>query len=138
HTTHAGQRLYPSVELCYKPDIKLEIIPVPEGLLPLNRTSNAGAHFPAPVYEQQDAVFARAFEVLRNGMAEQAFPAASVAVTYHGKLIALKALGRFTYESDSPEGTIASIFDLASRTELAATTAMGMLLEERSVLHLET
>jgi len=110
---------------------------VPEGFLPLNSTSNAAAHFPAPVYEQQDAVFARAFEVLRNGMAEQAFPAASVAVTYHGKLIALKAVGRFTYESDSPEVTIASIFDLASLTKVAATTAMAMILYERGLLDLE-
>src|SRR5205807_5865275 len=118
--------------------IKLEIIPVPEGLLPLNSTSNAAAHFPAPVYEQQDAVLARAFEVLRNGIAEHAFPAASAAVTYHGKLIALKALGRFTYESVSPEVTIASIFDLASLTKVAATTAMAMILYERGLLDLET
>ena len=51
--------------------------------------------------------------------------------------MAHKAFGRFTYESTSPEATIASIFDLASLTKVVATTAMAMILYQQGVLDLE-
>ena len=101
-----------------------------------NATAGSG-HFPAPAYQQQDAVLRRAFDVLRQAIADQAFPAASVAIAWRGKLIALKALGRFTYEPDSPEVTTASIFDLASLSKVVATTTMAMILYERGLLDLE-
>lgn len=88
-------------------------------------------------YGQQDEVFSRAFDVLQRAIAARAFPAASVAVTQAGKLVALKALGRFTYDADSPEATTASIFDLASVTKVVATTAMAMVLYQRGLLDLE-
>jgi serine-type D-Ala-D-Ala carboxypeptidase len=103
-------------------------------------SSNAAAgtgHFPAPAYQQQDAVFRRAFDGLRQSIADQAFPAASVAIARQGKLIALKALGRFTYEPDAPKVTTASIFDLASLSKVVATTSMAMILYERGLLDLE-
>jgi serine-type D-Ala-D-Ala carboxypeptidase len=103
-------------------------------------SSNAAAgtgHFPAPAYQRQDAVFRRAFDVLHQAIADQAFPAASVAIARQGKLIALKALGRFTYEPDAPEVTTASIFDLASLSKVVATTTMAMILYERGLLDLE-
>jgi len=53
-------------------------------------------------FEHQDEVFAPAFSILQEAITHQAFPAASVAVTYRGKLIALKALGHFTYEAGAP------------------------------------
>ncbi len=76
--------------------------------------------------------------MLQRAIADRAFPAASVAVTSHGKLVALKAFGRFTYETDSPEVTTASIFDLASVSKVVATTSMAMILYERGLLDLET
>ncbi len=93
--------------------------------------------FPAPAYERQDAVFSKAFESLRDAIAQRAFPAASIAVTCQGKLVALKAFGRFTYEPDSPQVTSASIFDLASVSKAVATTSMAMILYERGLLDLE-
>jgi len=104
----------------------------------LNTGAKTVAHFPAPAYEQQDAVFDPAFDLLRKAIAEHTFPAASVAVTRRDKLIALKAFGRFTYEADSPEVTTASIFDLASVSKVVATTSMAMILYERGLLDLET
>jgi len=95
------------------------------------------AHFPAPACEQQDTVFARAFELMNRAVAERAFPAASIAITHKGNLVGLKAFGRFIYEPDSPEVTPASIFDLASLTKVVATTAMAMILYERGVLDLD-
>ena len=99
--------------------------------------TNTPACFPAPSYHQQDAVFAPAFELVHRAIANHAFPAASVAITHHGNLVGLKALGRFTYEPDSPEATTATIFDLASVTKVVATTSMAMILYERGLLDLD-
>jgi len=101
-------------------------------------TAAASALFPAPAYDRQDAVFAAAFDLLRNAIRARAFPAASAAVTHHGKLVCLKALGHFLYETDTPETTTTSIFDLASLTKVVATTSMAMILYERGLLDLDT
>jgi CubicO group peptidase (beta-lactamase class C family) len=58
-------------------------------------------------------------------------------VTHAGKLVALKATGRFTYDDSSPEITVGSIFDLASVTKVVATTAMAMTLYQRGLLDLD-
>jgi serine-type D-Ala-D-Ala carboxypeptidase len=127
-TGHGGRHLYPSRELCYKPNIE------PTKPLPATKTP---ACFPAPAHQQQDAVFAPAFELIRQAIADRAFPAASVAVTHHGNLVGLKAFGRFTYEPDSPETTTATVFDLASVSKVVATTSMAMILYERGLLDLD-
>jgi CubicO group peptidase (beta-lactamase class C family) len=93
---------------------------------------------PAPAYEQQDIVFARAFKILRQATVDHSFPAASIAITLQGKLIALQAFGTFTYEADSPKVIPATIFDLASVSKVVATTSMAMILYERGLLDLET
>jgi serine-type D-Ala-D-Ala carboxypeptidase len=123
-----GRHLYPSPELCYKPNIE------PTKPLP---TTRASACFPAPAHQQQDAVFAPAFELIRQAIADRAFPAASVAVTHHGNLVGLKAFGRFTYEPDSPPASTATVFDVASVSTVIATTTMAMILYERGLLDLD-
>jgi len=60
-----------------------------------------------------------------------------VAVTHNGKLLALRALGRFTYDPTSPQPTSDTLFDIASLTKILATTAMAMILYERGLLDLE-
>jgi len=97
----------------------------------------SAAPFPAPAYEQQDAIFSRAFDVIRKAAAQAAFPAASIAVTCRQRLVALKAFGQFTYEPDSPPVTIDSIFDLASISKVVGTTSMAMILYQRGLLDLE-
>jgi CubicO group peptidase (beta-lactamase class C family) len=108
-----------------------------EGSSSLNTAAKTSAHFPVPAYEPQDVVFLPAFELLRQAIAQRAFPAASVAVTRQGKLVALKAVGRFTYDLESPEVTSASIFDLASVSKVVATTTVAMILYQRGLLDLE-
>jgi serine-type D-Ala-D-Ala carboxypeptidase len=95
------------------------------------------ACFPVPAHQQQDAVFAPAFELLRQAITDRVFPAASVAITHHGNLVGLKAFGHFTYEPNSPEATTATVFDLASVTKVVATTSMAMILYERGLLDLD-
>ena len=87
--------------------------------------------------EDQDGVFASAFSVLQKAIAERAFPAASVAITVEGRLVALKGFGRFTYESSSPSVSAATLFDLASLTKVVATTTAAMLLYQRGLLDLD-
>ncbi len=95
---------------------------------------------PAPVaaFDNQDQHFAAAFRVLDEAIAARAFPAASVAVTDHGKLVALRAFGHFTYDAHSPQPATSTLFDIASVTKVLATTTMAMILYERGLLDLDT
>jgi CubicO group peptidase (beta-lactamase class C family) len=108
-------------------------------------------------FERQDGQFAGAFAVLRDAIAQHAFPAASIAVTHRGPLVVLKAFGHFTYggqaTSDEPKAgapllasfassgnfelTPTMLFDLASLTKVVATTTMAMILYERGLLDLD-
>jgi CubicO group peptidase (beta-lactamase class C family) len=80
----------------------------------------------APAFEHQDEVFAAAFSILQGAITHPAFPAASVAVTHRGQLIALKALGHFTYESD----TAGRVLDLASTTPNHGTPSFASFAKE--------
>jgi CubicO group peptidase (beta-lactamase class C family) len=102
-------------------------------------------------YEHQDLVFGSAFAILREAIAERAFPGASIAVTHRGHLVALKALGHFTHDAVAPsfsrslrgdgdfdfEVAPSTLFDLASLTKVVATTPMAMLLYQRGLLDLD-
>jgi CubicO group peptidase (beta-lactamase class C family) len=85
----------------------------------------------------QDEQFAPAFAVLHDAIRQFAFPGASIAVTHNGKLVALKAFGRFTYDSSSTVVSTENLFDVASVTKVVATTTMAMVLHERNLLDLE-
>ena len=108
------------------------------------------AHTLLPACENQDERFAAAFSILRAAIAGRAFPAASIAVTHAGKLVARKAFGRFTYETDlgapllpgfgksgNPEVIPPTLFDLASLTKVVATATMAAILYERGLLELD-
>ncbi len=77
-------------------------------------------------FERQDQIFAPAFSILQQAISHQAFPAASVAVTYRGQLIALKAQGHFTCEAPSVEPKAgAPSFPPSMREELALSLPKG-------------
>lgn len=88
-------------------------------------------------FEDQDRIFPGAFRVLSSAIEQRAFPGASVSVIRSGELVALKALGRFTYETNSPAVESDSIFDIASVSKVVATTTMAMVLYERGLLDLD-
>jgi CubicO group peptidase (beta-lactamase class C family) len=129
--------LYPYPELCYKPNIGTDINPLLEGISVLDTNTHAGGDFPVSERQNQDAIFSKAFAILEQAVVARAFPGASLAVTCHGHLAALRAFGHFTYDPSSPEVTTASIYDLASVSKVVATTAMAMILYERGLLDLE-
>lgn len=99
--------------------------------------SAAGVREPFSAHQQQEAVFSPAFELIRQAIADRALPAASIAITNRGNLVALKAFGHFTYETNSPAAIVDTVFDLASLTKVVATTSMAMILYERGLLDLD-
>ncbi len=87
--------------------------------------------------ENQEQRFSAAFSILEAAISARAFPAASIAITRHERLTALKTLGHFTYEADSPAAAASTLFDLASVTKVVVTTTMAMILYERGLLELD-
>ena len=102
-------------------------------------------------WEKQDAVFEAAFSVIDTAIASRAFPAASIAVTHQGLLVALKAFGA-PIDKTKTEGALSTLslggdfdfpiipstlFDLASLTKVVATTTMAMILYDRGLLELD-
>jgi CubicO group peptidase (beta-lactamase class C family) len=92
----------------------------------------------APAFQQQDVKFRDAFDIARDAIEQKAFPGACIAVTIDGRLIAWKALGRFTYDPESPSVSPTTIYDLASLSKSIATTTMAMILFERGLLNIDT
>jgi serine-type D-Ala-D-Ala carboxypeptidase len=111
-------------------------------------------------FDQQEAVFAAPFAILQKAIAQRVFPAASVSITHRGRVIALKSLGRLTYDEGNDVDAAASssssmgapllasfarsgsvhpstLFDVASLTKVVATTTAAMLLYERGLLDLD-
>ena len=93
-------------------------------------------------FDDQSQRFSHAFSVLQEAIAQQAFPAASAAVTHKQNLVALKSFGTFVYKASAKGGGFddlspTTLFDLASLTKVVATTTMAALLYERGLLELE-
>ena len=78
-----------------------------------------------------------ALAVLSDAVEQHVFPGASFAALYKKETVLQGSLGRFTYEETSDAVTLSTVFDLASVTKVVATTAMAMLLFERSLLDLQ-
>lgn len=100
-----------------------------------------------PAFDDQEEIFAAAFTILQNAIADRAFPAASIAITQGDRLIALKGFGHSIYpgapflaslaRSGDFETDASTLFDLASVTKAVATTTAAALLYKRGQLELE-
>src|ERR1700740_1484615 len=85
----------------------------------------------------QSRRFAAAQAVLEKAVRDRAFPGAAYGVLLNGEVVALNAVGRFTYEENSPQVTPETVFDLASVTKVMATASFAMLLYDRGLLNLD-
>jgi CubicO group peptidase (beta-lactamase class C family) len=92
----------------------------------------------APQVPADQPRFAAAHAVLKQAVRDRAFPGAAYGILLNSEVLALDAVGRFTYDSDAPPVTPSTVFDLASVTKVVATTAIAMLLYDRGILRLET
>ncbi len=81
--------------------------------------------------------FAAAQRVLHDAIAARAFPGCAFGVYAAGAVVLQGAAGRFTYDPHSPAVTPLTVYDIASVTKVAATTAAAMLLYQRGLLDLE-
>lgn len=85
--------------------------------------------------------FAPVYDVLNDALKARTFPGCAFGVLrWNGagsEVLLEDALGRFTYEEDSPAVTPQSKFDIASVTKVVATTAAAMLLVQRGQLDLD-
>ena len=81
--------------------------------------------------------FAVAYSILEDAIAERAFPGAAFGVSCNDEVVALDGVGHFTYDRQSPLVRPMTVFDLASVTKVAATTASAMVLYDRGLLHLD-
>jgi len=70
-----------------------------------------------------------AFEVVEKAIADKAFPGATMAVGYRGK-VSLHAFGKLSYAADAPATKIDTMYDLASLTKVVATTTLVEKLVE--------
>ncbi|HJW98869.1 MAG TPA: serine hydrolase [Terriglobales bacterium] len=87
----------------------------------------------APGYLGQNAL-----GVLSHAIERRAFPGAAFAVLRRGEIVLQGAAGRFTYEDNSDDVTLSTVFDIASVSKVVATTSMAMLLYQRAQLELKT
>ena len=82
--------------------------------------------------------FAAAYRVLEEAIAARAFPGCAFGVLAGGEIVITDALGRFTYDETAPAVTPETVYDIASITKVASTTAAAMLLHQRGLLDLNT
>lgn len=82
-----------------------------------------------PMDVRGEAQLQPAFTVVENAIADKAFPGATLAVGYRGK-VTLHAFGKLSYDKDSPPVKIATMYDLASLTKVVVTTTLVEKLVE--------
>jgi len=82
-----------------------------------------------PMDVRTEAQLQPAFNVIESAIKDRAFPGATLAVGYRGK-VSLRAFGNLTYEPKSPEVTINTMYDIASLTKVVATTTLVAKLAE--------
>jgi CubicO group peptidase (beta-lactamase class C family) len=81
--------------------------------------------------------FANAAAIVAAGVADRAFPAASVEVGRKAGPLWRQPFGRLTYGLDAPLATETTIFDLASLTKVIATTTLAMRAVDDGVMGLD-
>jgi len=92
----------------------------------------------AKIETAQATRFHQAYDILRQAISDKAFPGCAFGLLVDGKVVLADALGHFTYEPHSPQVAADTLFDVASITKVASTTAAAMLLHQRGLLHLDT
>src|SRR6266481_2514964 len=76
-----------------------------------------------------EALLKPAFDVVEKAIGDRAFPGATLAVGYHGKL-SVHSFGKQEYEAKSPVVTTDTIYDIASLTKVVVTTTLVEKLVE--------
>jgi CubicO group peptidase (beta-lactamase class C family) len=83
----------------------------------------------APMEVRSEAQLKPAFDVLEKAIADKAFPGATLAVGYRGK-VSLHAFGKLSYDAKSPQVQLRTMYDVASLTKVIVTTTLVEKLVE--------
>ncbi|HKM65947.1 MAG TPA: glycoside hydrolase family 3 N-terminal domain-containing protein [Candidatus Acidoferrum sp.] len=76
-----------------------------------------------------EAVLKPAFEVIEKAISDKAFPGATLAVGFRGKL-SVHAFGKLSYDAKSPAVDADTMYDIASLTKVVVTTTLVEKLVE--------
>jgi beta-N-acetylhexosaminidase len=82
-----------------------------------------------PMDVRGEALLQPAYEVLERAVADKAFPGATLAVGYRGK-VAIHAFGNLSYDANAPATDVRTMYDIASLTKVVATTTLVAKLVE--------
>jgi beta-N-acetylhexosaminidase len=82
-----------------------------------------------PMDVRGEALLQPAFAVIESSVADKAFPGATVAVGYRGK-VAVHAFGNLSYDANAPAVDVRTKYDIASLTKVVATTTLVAKLAE--------
>jgi len=77
-------------------------------------------------------------KIIEESIKDKAFPGATIAVGRKNGLFMMKGFGKLSYEEDSGEVKIDTIYDLASLTKVIVTTTACMKLYEEGKLRLDS
>jgi len=82
-----------------------------------------------PADVRSEAILQPVFSVVEHAVTDKAFPGATLAVGYKGK-VSLHAFGKLSYEANSPAGDMRTMYDIASLTKVVVTTTLTAKLVE--------
>ncbi len=82
-----------------------------------------------PMDVRGEAQLQPAFEVIEKAIADKAFPGATLAVGYKGK-VSVHALGKLSYDAGAAATSTGTMYDIASLTKVVATTTLVAKLAE--------
>src|SRR5213080_1867633 len=82
-----------------------------------------------PMDAREDSQLRPAYEVIEKAVKDKAFPGATLAVGFRGK-VAVHAFGRLSYDAKSPAVKPTTMYDIASLTKVVATTTLVAKLVE--------
>ena len=82
-----------------------------------------------PMEVREEAQLQPAFAEVEKAIADKAFPGATMAVGYRGK-VSLHAFGKLSYDAGSPATKIDTMYDIASLTKVVVTTTLAEMLVE--------
>src|SRR5467141_611415 len=82
-----------------------------------------------PMDAKEEKKLQPAFDVIERAIAERAFPGATLAVGYRGK-VAVRAFGKLSYDAKAAAINPNTMYDIASLTKVVATTTLVAKLAE--------
>jgi len=101
----------------------------------VNLKAGFGIELPAnpmtlqPMDVRSEVQLQPAYDVIENAVKDKAFPGATLAVGFRGK-VAIHAFGKLSYDAKAAAVTPATMYDIASLTKVVATTTLVAKLVE--------